>query len=261
MGALAIGGCREPRRRPAAAPGMVIDAGAIDSSEIRTVRVPDETRELVVVTTADWEATAATMSRWRRGPDGWQRVGAPWSAVVGRTGLGWGRGVHGDGAPDGLTGPDKREGDGRAPAGLFALGAGYGYAAAPPSGTRLPYRALTESWRCVDDPASPRYGQVFDAAGLTVDWRSAEDMRRADALYAWVIDVRHNPAAVPGGGSCIFLHVWAGADDTTVGCTAMAEPDLVTLVAGLDPAARPLLVQLPAPVYGAVAAAWGLPSI
>ena len=51
-------------------------------------------------------------------------------------------------------------------------------------------------------------------------------MRRDDALYTWVVEVRHNPAAIPGGGSCIFLHVWDGPADTTVGCTAMPEPTL-----------------------------------
>lgn len=257
---------------PSAAPGRAIDAGwsidaglaidagrSIDASESRTVRIPDETSALIVVTTADWDATAATIARWRRTADGWVADGPSWPAVVGVSGLAWGRGVHGDGPPDGAAGPVKREGDGRGPAGMFALGGAYGYAAAPPAGTRLPYRAVTKTWRCVDDAASTRYGQVFDAKDVAVDWRSAEDLRRPDALYTWVIDVRHNPTATPGAGSCIFLHVWRGPDDATAGCTAMAAPRLAALLADLDPATAPLLVQLPAPVYAAVAGAWGLP--
>ena len=91
------------------------------------------------------------------------------------------------------------------------------------------------------------------------DWTSAEDMRRADQLYAWVIEIAHNPAAAPGGGSCIFFHVWGGADHPTAGCTAMAEPALVALLAALDPGAHPVLALLPAGEYAALRSAWGLP--
>ena len=44
-------------------------------------------------------------------------------AVVGRNGLAWGRGVRTD-LPAGE--PQKREGDGRAPAGIFKLGPAFG---------------------------------------------------------------------------------------------------------------------------------------
>ena len=179
--------------------------------------------------------------------------------VIGHTGIGWGQGLHGAGAPAGRAGPVKREGDGRSPAGIFALGPSYGVAPTAPPGTRVKYTAVSEPWRCVDDAASAHYNRVLDERTVAKDWTSAEDMRRRDRLYDWVIDVRHNPAAVAGAGSCIFLHVWRGPADGTVGCTAMAAPELAELIAALDPAARPVLVQLPAAEHAALADAWGLP--
>lgn len=246
----------------AAAGVAVVDAGAADAavSGDRTVRIPDETRALVVAVVPGWDATDATVRHWRRGAGGaWTAVGASWPAVIGHTGAAWGRGLHGDGAPDGRGGPVKVEGDGRSPAGLFAIGPAFGYAAAPPAGTRVPYTAVDDHWRCVDDPASRHYNRVLDESTVAPDWASAEDMRRTDELYRWVVEVRHNPAATPRGGSCIFFHLWSGPGTSTVGCTAMARADLERLLVALDPADQPVFALLPADEYAALAAAWGLP--
>lgn len=240
----------------AAAPGH---PPSDDSSENRTVRIPDQTRELVVAVVPDWDATTATLTHWRRAGAGWVADGTPWPAVIGHAGAAWGLGLHGDGAPEGRAGPVKQEGDGRSPAGIFAIGPTFGYAAAAPTGAHVSYTPVTPTWRCVDDPASSHYTGIFDEAGVVKDWTSAEDLRRDDDLYRWVVEIRHNRAAVPEGGSCIFLHVWSGPRSTTIGCTAMAAPDLERLIAGLDPAARPLFVLLPAAELAALAGPWGVP--
>jgi L,D-peptidoglycan transpeptidase YkuD (ErfK/YbiS/YcfS/YnhG family) len=213
--------------------------------------------QLLVGVVDNWDATSATLRLWRRDGATWRAEGEPWPAVIGRTGAAWGAGLHGAGAPPGRAGPVKREGDGKAPAGAFALRASYGYAAAPPAGTRLGYTAVDDAWKCVDDPASPHYDQILDARGAPPDWTSAEDMRRSDELYRWVVDVGHNPARTPRAGSCIFLHLWRGPDAPTVGCTAMDEPHLEHLLATLDPSA--VYVLLPRAEYDALAASWSLP--
>jgi L,D-peptidoglycan transpeptidase YkuD (ErfK/YbiS/YcfS/YnhG family) len=85
-------------------------------------------RQVVVVTTRGWDAVPGTLRRFeRRGKSGaWVRVGADVPVAVGRNGLGWGVGVVETG---GMTeGPAKREGDGKAPAGVFALGSAFGFA-------------------------------------------------------------------------------------------------------------------------------------
>jgi hypothetical protein len=56
------------------------------------------------------------------------------AVLLGGGGLAWGRGLH----PDGADGAVKREGDRRAPPGVFALGSGFGYAARRDDGVRWP---------------------------------------------------------------------------------------------------------------------------
>jgi L,D-peptidoglycan transpeptidase YkuD (ErfK/YbiS/YcfS/YnhG family) len=228
---------------------------------VPTVRVPDETRQLLTATVPDWSSTTAELRLWHRDGAGapWTADGPAWTGVVGHTGLAWGRGAHGDGIPAGRPGELKREGDGKSPAGMFAIGRTFGYAPAAPPGARVAYTAVDAAWRCVDDPASAHYTQILDERTVTPDWTSAEHLRRDDALYTWVVELRHNPAAVPGGGSCIFLHVWDGPADTTVGCTAMPEPTLAGVIARLDPDARPMVAILPRAEYDALAADWSLP--
>jgi L,D-peptidoglycan transpeptidase YkuD (ErfK/YbiS/YcfS/YnhG family) len=221
--------------------------------------VPAETRQIVLVTSTDWNATQGTARRYARaGPKSpWRVQGESFPVSLGRNGLAWGRGLH---QPDERPGPVKREGDGRAPAGVFALREVTGYEARPRMpGLRLPYRMASDKLRCVDDPASSSYNTLVEQ-GPSPDWSSAEDMRRKDDLYRWVVWVGHNDQpAQPGGGSCIFLHLRASATSTTAGCTAMDEPPMLSLLTWLDPAARPVLVQLPAKEREALAQAWGLP--
>ncbi|HEX2202474.1 MAG TPA: L,D-transpeptidase family protein [Longimicrobium sp.] len=205
--------------------------------------------QAVVVTTADWDATDGTLRRYERDRPGaeWRAVGGEVRVAVGRTGLAWGRGLH----PETDSGPQKREGDGRAPAGIFPLSSAFGYApAAAMSWVRLPYHHADDdrSLECVDDPGSRVYNRLVDRDTVrNADWRSHEEMRRPDELYRLGVWVDHNTDPVyPGSGSCIFLHLWQGPGVPTVGCTAMAPADLEALVAWLDPRARPVLVQLPA---------------
>jgi len=112
----------------------------------------------------------------------------------------------------------------------------------------------------VDDVRSAHYNRLADEAKVKKDWSSAEDMRRKDELYRLAVWVSHNDApVVPGGGSCIFLHLRAGPESTTSGCTAFEPEPMERLLRWLDPVARPVLVQLPEAEYRARAAGWGLP--
>jgi D-alanyl-D-alanine dipeptidase len=160
------------------------------------------------------------------------------------------------------AGPNKREGDGRAPAGVFRLTDAFGYSPADSIDTGLPYVRSTPDLECVDDVESGYYNRVVDRRRVSPDWDSHEEMRRADVLYRRGVVVGHNAApAAPGGGSCIFLHVWRGPGSTTSGCTAMAEPALATAMAWLDEASDPVLVQLPAREFSRRRATWELPSL
>ena len=219
-------------------------------------------RQLVVVTTRGWDDVPGVLRRFeRKGTKGaWAQVGREAPAAVGRNGLGWGVGLIDVGAP---AGPSKKEGDGKAPAGVFALGTAFGFAPrAEVSWLRPPYTPLTDAVECVDDPASSNYNLIVDRGRVkAVDWNSSERMRSIEG-YRWGLVVRHNAAPpVAGRGSCIFLHVWAGPGRGTAGCTALEETSLTELLRWLDPKKRPLLVQLPESEYARLRNAWRLPAL
>lgn len=221
-------------------------------------------RQAVVVAAADWSSTDGTLQRWRRGASGrWRAVGHPVTVRLGRAGLGWGRGEHPQASAIELGGPDKSEGDGRSPAGVFRLEEAIGHAPTSPRGGTLRYRQASDRLRCVDDVRSLLYNQVIETpASGTPSWSSDETMRRADGLYAWAILVEHNRRPVAAGqGSCIFLHIDARPSAATLGCTTMARAQLERLLTWLRVEENPVLVQLPKAVYRRVAIAWRLPPL
>lgn len=212
--------------------------------------------QVLVVRTDGWESTAGEALALER-----DSIELPWRAarslfpvVVGRRGMGWGRGLHDPGWASAQH-PVKREGDDRSPAGVFRIEAAFGTAAAEAAGIRLWYFRCTSELRWVDDPASPLYNRpVLAPPGEETPWRSAEVMLRGDGLYELGVVVGHNLDPIePGAGSCIFLHLWQDRDHSTSGCTAMARADLEWLAGWLNPAADPMLIQLPRPVLAAVA--------
>ncbi len=220
--------------------------------------IPAESRQLVLSLGANWTAVAARVRLFERTDVSadWRPRGDPFDASLGRTGLAWGRGLH----PGGLEGPTKKEGDGKSPAGVFDLREATGYAPEPPPGTRLAYRAATPDLRCVDDPTSSFYNRLVNEARVSRDWASAEKMRREDDLYRLVVWVAHNDGPpVPGAGSCIFLHLRFSSASVTEGCTAVTGEAMEQLLRWLDPAMRPVLVQLPEPLWPRLAREWGFP--
>jgi D-alanyl-D-alanine dipeptidase len=220
--------------------------------------LPASCRQCLVVTAESWSSTTGQLIAFERG-DGWpwRRRGSPIPLRLGDAGMAWGRGLLPDPA---LPGPHKREGDHRAPAGVFRLGPAFGYARQAPA-TRMSYLPLSGHVVAVDDPHSRYYNQLIDQSKISrPDWRSAEKMILADDRYKWGIFVEHNVPPRPGAGSCIFLHVWKNPETLTVGCTAMPEAAVLSLVQWLDPARQPLLIQLPAPLYNELRARWHLPN-
>ena len=142
---------------------------------------------------------------------------------------------------NGFAGPgEKREGDGRSPAGLFPLEFAFGYA--PAMDTRMPYRQAADDDLWVDDGRSPDYNQWVRRGESSA--ASFEEMKRSDNLYRHGLVVGYNRMPVaPGLGSAIFVHVWRQDGSATAGCIAMAEPDLVSLLAWLDPVKKPVILM------------------
>jgi len=228
---------------------------------------------MIVVTTANWNTVAGRLQRFERATthENWRPVGEPISIVVGKNGLGWGIGVvvTDDSNVRVASDPVKREGDGKSPAGVFALGTAFGFASQPLPGLKMPYLNLTPSIECVDDPGSKYYNRIVDRSVIAPNWNSSEHMRNVGESYRWGIVVDHNGTVTednanpptPGGGSCVFLHIWHSHDRGTVGCTAMSQIDLESLLTWLDPVRKPLLVQLPELTYERLIHRWMLPEL
>ncbi|MFK0380184.1 L,D-transpeptidase [Pandoraea sp. NPDC090278] len=245
---------------------IICAAGLLRSLPARAHDTLDGARQLVVITTADWNSLSGTLQRFERGEprDKWAAVAPPFPIVVGKTGLAWGSGlITAEQLGADIGDPVKQEGDGKAPAGVFSLGTAFGYEAQLPAGSRMPYLRLTSSIECVDDVKSRYYNRIVDRQHISEpDWSSSEQMLRGDELYHWGVYVDHNSHPTrPGGGSCIFLHVWRGAGQGTAGCTAMPKKHIQQLIEWLDPAKSPLLVQMPRSQYDKVRYHLGWPNL
>jgi L,D-peptidoglycan transpeptidase YkuD (ErfK/YbiS/YcfS/YnhG family) len=218
-------------------------------------------RQLVCSITATYDSSSAMVQLFERNTaySSWRALSQPFPAVTGRAGLGWGIGLHGD-APTGA--PIKREGDGRAPAGVFVFKEAFGSLSQAALGhLQLFYCQMTQFHYGVDDPSSHFYNKIVDIREVTRDWASAEKMLRDDGLYRLGIVVGHNVNDLPGRGSCIFLHVWRGPEWPTVGCTAFAYKWMFYLECWLDPEKQPLLIQLPFNVYQSLRESYALPVV
>lgn len=197
-------------------------------------------RQVVAVVTEKWESTRGRLCTLEKTHEGWIAVGRPIDVSVGRAGLGWGVGLH----SGEKNGPVKREGDKRAPAGIFWLESAFGT-----ERLVLPnfdYRETTDTDRWVDDPASALYNRWARIGEGKEDWSSAEVLRRPDGIYDYVIVVGHNrDPIIPGRGSAIFLHSWFAEGVPTIGCTAMVRENVKNLLKWLDREKQPVLVQVP----------------
>ena len=221
--------------------------------------LPASSTQLVLVRTSAWWATTGVLQRYERDRNStWQPIGAPVPVNVGRSGLGWGRGLH----EEVDSGPQKREGDGRSPAGVFRLSSAFGKAdTVPPESAGFPYTKSLPTTYCVEDARSAYYNQVVDSSRVAASsWEQWSELLRPDGLFDWGVVVQQNaPDIKKGAGSCVFLHIWRGVRRPTSGCTSMPKPELESIIRWLAVTHEPLLVQLPESVFQSVRAAWGLP--
>lgn len=248
-----------PRRRELALAILIVGTGCQQQMRISPRPLIDRSEQLVVVTTPGWTSTTGSMLRFERASSAseWRSIDQPQAVVVGRTGIAWGVGFDGVSS----EGPHKHEGDGKSPAGIFPLDTAFGFAPRESiESVRLPYFQLLPSTDCVDDTGSSHYNTVVDRVSVgRVDWASAEHMRQVAQYEVGVIVGYNAMPPVNGRGSCIFLHIWAGPQSHTAGCTAFDETKLREMLRWLDPKKRPLLIQLTANDYSNLRTRWKLP--
>jgi L,D-peptidoglycan transpeptidase YkuD (ErfK/YbiS/YcfS/YnhG family) len=219
--------------------------------------VPANCSQLVVAIAPDWNSMRGKLQRFERAKDDWTAVNEPIPVLFGKHGLAWGAGLAGQDEP----GLHKRERDGRAPAGIFAIGEVFGYEPRLPVGGDYPYHQVTEADVWSDDPRSPNYNRhvVIDSTNPPDNY-SHEKMRSGDFAYHWLVEIRHNSdPPVPGAGSAIFFHIRRGVNRATTGCTTMAEPELVKMVTWLRASRHPCYVLMPMAEYEKNWRGWSLP--
>jgi L,D-peptidoglycan transpeptidase YkuD (ErfK/YbiS/YcfS/YnhG family) len=178
-------------------------------------------RRLVLVTSDTMKTSLARLQRFERAsPDGpWRPVGGPQSALVGKRGMAWASTFRAF-AQNGE--PIKVEGDRRAPAGFYRIGASFGFAAPRRPG----YLQIKDDTVCVDDLASPAYNAITSRA--KVGAAHGENMRRVQAYRNGLV-VEYPTDRAARAGSCIFIHVRLPSMTGTSGCVAVPEPQVIAL--------------------------------
>ena len=239
---------------------VAVVAVLVVTREASVSAAEDECHQMLLVVVPDWTSTRGMLDRYEREGGDWIRVGTRVPVTIGRSGCGWGAGLH----PAQQDGPRKREGDGRSPAGVFGIGIAFGAEEMLETGLR--YRQMTSHDWCIDVSGSPLYNRIVDdrevgAAGVR---GSTEPMRRdlhldGDRLYSVGFVIGHNTGCRAGAGSCIFAHPWKKPGATTAGCTAMDEQHLRDVLAWLVDDACPRLALLPAAEHRRVWQRWKLP--
>ncbi|MGI8604734.1 MAG: L,D-transpeptidase family protein [Verrucomicrobiales bacterium] len=238
---------------------LAIPTNALRGEE-RGFALSSATTQAVLGIAEGWDSSAVTLQRFERRPGGsWGPAGAPCRGRLGAQGLVWGRGLH----PTPSSVQLKKEGDKRAPAGVFGIGGACGYEGSIPRHPSLSYFQVTPSDLWIEDPASPNYNRHIRLTGLPRDqWEQKQQMKQRDPAHALKLFILHNapPHAVPGAGSSIFFHIWrGGGTKATSGCTTMPEPVLREMIRWLNPQRFPVYILLPRNEYRQRREAWGLP--
>ena len=210
---------RSNRNSSAGLPLLAVAAGLVAASGAIAQTCPEPlagARRLILVSSQNMTATTGMARLFERASpqDAWQAVGAAEPVVLGRTGMAWGVGFQ----HLALAGePKKIEGDGRTPAGVYRIGASFGFAASPRPG----YRQIADDTVCVDDPASPAYNTIT-SRGVVGRKVHGENMR-AVPRYRRGLAVDYPTDAKARGGSCIFIHIKRASMAPTAGCVALPE--------------------------------------
>jgi L,D-peptidoglycan transpeptidase YkuD (ErfK/YbiS/YcfS/YnhG family) len=222
--------------------------------------IPDQSRALLLTVPDGWNSRHAALQLYRRDSTSapWVAKNSPIPVNLGRRGLAWGRGLH-----PAQPGLQKREGDGKSPAGAFLLGnILYGYdPTSPISGWR--YRQVTDRDLWIEEPSSPLYNRhlILSAHEPFPADHHYHLMRQADPAHALKLFIRHNaqPDIQPGAGSAIFFHLCRENDAVTTGCTSMEAPAFRTLLKSFLPKDEPVYVLVPRADYNRLKASWKLP--
>jgi len=236
------------------------------TNAVSLAQLPTDTQQLIIGIAPNKNSSHVTLSMHEKSNTGWKQDGAAWKGRLGRKGLAWGIGLH----PRNMEGAKKKEGDGRAPAGIFRIGSesgfAFGYAPVIKKLPTLPYKVITSRDLWVEDSKSTYYNRhILLPYQPKSKWEKEAQMRQGDHAHSLKLFIAHNEGtekkrAIANAGSSIFFHIWrGGGSKPTAGCTTMHETKLKELISKIDPNKNPVYILLTASDYKKYRTSWKLP--
>ncbi len=192
-------------------------------------------QQIILVISQDYTSPKAKLTCYEDGKQIFETI----DVNIGKNGLGFGLGEIK--LKENKQDIVKKEGDKKAPIGIFKLTKTFGYDKKQTSS--LKYIYLEKNLICVDDSNSKFYNKIIQMPKNKP--KSFEIMRREDSQYALGVVVAHNAQQKKQAGSCIFLHVQESIDAPTAGCTSMSFENMKKIVEWLDESKNPILIQVP----------------
>ena len=191
--------------------------------------------QIILVVAKDFNTSKAYLACYEDGKQVFDTI----DVNIGTNGLGWG--ISDLTIPHKKNEHFKKEGDRKAPAGVFKLTKIFGYE--KNKNFHMPYVYAQNNLICVDDVDSVHYNHMIYLKNNPP--KSFEFMKRDDNQYELGIVVEHNKNGIKGRGSCIFMHVRKAPDASTAGCTSMSLENLKKITSWLDKSKNPTLIQVP----------------
>ena len=190
----------------------------------------DGAQQVIVVDAPSAASTTATLYTFENDGSGWYQVFAPMPARDGQGG--W------------IPGPERQEGDGTTPEGIYAIGSTM-YGTDPDPGTLFPYHQLVCGDWWDEDPTSPDYNTFQHVTcGVQPSFGGdSEALWTEGNAYPSMAVIDFNTPVTGPIGSAIFLHADVGAP--TNGCVSLPYTDLVEVLRWLSPALHPVVVMGP----------------
>ena len=101
--------------------------------------------------------------------------------------------------------------------------------------TSLPLKVINENDGWCDDPAHPDYNRHVKLPFSALH----ETLWRAEHIYDIIVPIGFNDnPVIPGKGSAIFFHLAKPDYSPTLGCVAIALPDMLEILLKIDKASR-----------------------
>ena len=206
---------------------LFFTASCLASGQENSPLIDLNSNQIINVTASAEEPSKATITCYSRSDSRspWIKEIGPSPARIGRNGIA---------LPN-----DKKEGDGKTPSGLWAIGYAFGFASEAPIKTRSPYRQLTSRDFWIDSTPSPLYNMWFSGEIPQV---SHEALHNLPIRYEVVLTTLYNThPTIPAKGSAIFIHIWLSPSTPTSGCVSVSREDMLKILAWIDPTKSPML--------------------